>query len=364
MRVRMRGQVTREHHMERHVPYTGLDGAIGGAKRRFAWLSWTCSASLLLLAAIPGLAPAQVNPRVAENTRHLLERIDDSPRLLLEMSEFFPRRPERGLRRSIGMVSSVAAGQDGLIYVLHRNLDFDPVVVFDEEGQLLRSWGSGLFKIPHSIRLDPDGNVWTIDAGNSHIYKFTPDGEQILHIDVGDMPPSNPDIDGGFRGATDIAFASDGHLFVTDGYGNARVLEYDSDGRRVNEWGSIGEGPGQFVVPHGIAIDSNDDVYVADRQNGRIQRFDRNGKLLDIWDGLGQVFSIYFDGAVVWAGTNRLDQPNNAVGWVMKLDPANGNVLGVVTVPWAHSLTVNDAGEFLVGLTPNRILWYRGYAKN
>lgn len=341
------------------MPHTERGGAVGRPERRFDELCSQCVAGLLVLALLPGLAPAQVSPRVADNTRHLLERIDASPRLLLEMSEFFP---ERRIRSSIGMVSSVAAGQDGLIYVLHRNPDFDPVVVFDQQGTLLRSWGSGLFKIPHGIRLDPAGNVWTIDAGNSHIYKFTPAGEQMLHIDVGDMPPSNPSADGGFRGATDIAFASDGHLFVADGYGNGRVIEYDADGRRVNTWGARGEDLGQFVVPHGIAIDSNDNVYVADRQNGRIQRFDRGGKLLASWENLGQVFSLFFDGNVLWAGTKRLDQTNNAVGWVMKLDPTTGHVLGVVTVPWAHSLTVNAAGEFLVGLTPNRILWYRGYS--
>lgn len=316
---------------------------------------------LLALLTLPVIAYSQIDPWIAENTRKLLERVDKAPRLRLEMSQFFP---ERSFRRSIGMVSSVAAGEDGLIYVIHRNPDFDPVVVFDKEGNFKNSWGTGLFQIPHGIRLDPDGNVWTIDAGNSHIYKFTPDGEQLLHIDIGEMPPSDPDFDGGFRGASDIAFSSDGHLFVADGYGNTRVLEYDSDGKRLNEWGSAGRGPGEFNVVHGIAIDSNDNIYVADRENGRIQRFDRNGQLLDIWDGLGQVFSLYFDGKIIWAGTNRLDHPNNAVGWVMQIDPSNGDVLGVVTVPWAHSLTVNEAGEFLVGLTPNRILWYRGYPDN
>lgn len=349
-----------DHHMERQMPAVSRDGTPSGATAKGWWGKPCCrgAASILLLGALATGASAQVPARVADNTRHLLERVEEAPRLFLEMSEFFP---ERSVRRGIGMVSSVAAGQDGRIYVLHRNLDVDPVMVFDREGKLLGSWGRGLFTIPHSIRVDPDGNVWTVDAGSSHVYKFTPSGAPLLHIDVGGMPPSPPEVEGGFRGATDIAFASDGHLFVADGYRNARVLEYDAGGTRVNVWGAGGPEPGQFEVPHGIAIDRHDNVYVADRQNGRVQRFDRHGTLLGVWDALGQVFSIDFDGEAVWIGTNRLDHPNNAVGWVMRLDPANGKAFGVVTVPWAHSLTVNDAGEFLVGLTPNRILWYRGY---
>lgn len=310
----------------------------------------------LVLLSAPYSAHPDPESGVIENTKRLLNRVRAAPRLPLEMSELVPK--VRADDPPLGLVSSVAVAPDGLLYVLHRNLDADPVMVFDTDGTVLRSWGNGLFTIPHSIRIDPDGNVWTVDAGSSHVYKFTPQGRELLHIDVGEMP-FRPNRANPFRGATDIAFASDGNLFIADGYGNARVLEYDGTGQRVQEWGAAGGGPGEFRLVHGIAIDQSDVVYVADRENGRIQRFSRDGKLLGIWDGLGKVFSLFFDGEAVWAGTQRLEHPNNTAGWVMRLDPNSGNVVGLVAVPWAHSLTVTRAGEFLTGLVPDRILWYR-----
>ena len=86
------------------------------------------------------------------------------------------------------MPSSVAVGPNGVFYVLQRGSDADPVVAFDAQGKVLRSWGKGLYTIPHSIRVDPDGNVWTVDSGSSQVYKFNPEGQQLLHIDIGEMP--------------------------------------------------------------------------------------------------------------------------------------------------------------------------------
>jgi hypothetical protein len=195
-----------------------------------------------------------------------------------------------------------------------------------------------------------------VDAGNSHIYKFTPDGEQLLHIDVGEMPDRGGS---SFRGTADIAFGSDGHLFVADGYGHARVLEYDLSGRRLREWGQAGSGPGEFNLVHGIAIDDKDIIYVADRENGRIQRFDREGTFLGMWDGLGKVYSLYFDGNTLWAGVQRLDQPNGSLGWLIRLNRDDGNVNGLLAVPDTHSVTISPQGEPLTGLRPNRVLWFR-----
>jgi DNA-binding beta-propeller fold protein YncE len=111
-------------------------------------------------------------------------------------------------------ISAVTADKQGNLYVLHRPAHGNPVVVLDAQGNLLRSWGQGRFKIPHGIRLDPDGNVRTVDANMSMVYKFTPEGQQLLAISVGDVPDPCRD----FCGATDVAFAPNGHVLVADSY--------------------------------------------------------------------------------------------------------------------------------------------------
>src|SRR5712691_7953529 len=140
-------------------------------------------------------------------------------------------------------ISAVTADEQGNMYVLHRPANGNPVVVLDAKGNLLRSWGKGMFKIPHGIRLDPSGNVWTVDANTSMVYQFTSEGKKLLEISVGDVPdPSRT-----FCGATDVAFAPNGHVFVSDGYCNGRVIEYTTAGQKVREWGQRGTGQGEFV---------------------------------------------------------------------------------------------------------------------
>src|SRR5262249_19076485 len=161
------------------------------------------------------------------------------PRLQLERTELAIDAPAPGW--ALGMVSSVAVDRKGTIYLLQRGDAADPVVVVNREGRVLRSWGKGLYKIPHSIRLDPAGHVWTVDAASSVVLEFTPEGKKLLEIQVGGQPasPRSP-----FCGTTDIAFAPNGRLLISDGYANARILEYTAEGKRVREWGTAGTGLG------------------------------------------------------------------------------------------------------------------------
>ena len=174
---------------------------------------------LLFLLHLPLAQAQRTDAQAASNTVELLKRIEDAPRLDFTRGEL-PLKPPNAAW-AVEMVSSVAAGPEGITYVLQRGPDADPVLAVDRQGRIQRSWGAGLYMIPHSIRVDPSGNVWTVDAGSSHIYQFSPQGEQLLHIDVGEMPDKKSP----FRGATDIAFAANGNLLVADGYGNARILE-------------------------------------------------------------------------------------------------------------------------------------------
>jgi DNA-binding beta-propeller fold protein YncE len=255
----------------------------------------------------------------------------------------------------LGMISSSAADGKGTIYLLQRGLSAQPVVAINEQGKVLREWGKGLYEIPHSIRIDPAGNVWTVDAASSRIIKYSPKGETLLDFVVGEQPKT----DSQFNGTADIAFTRDGHLFIADGYGNNRILEYDAQGKRLRQWGKAGQGPGELNLPHGIAIDDKEVVYVADRENGRIQRFTREGKYLSEINGLGKTFSLAFKNGALWIGSQPRSEPNGAPGWIMKLDPVTGKVLGRIDSPGHHSIDISAKGEILTGMRPDQLLWFR-----
>ena len=301
-------------------------------------------------AQAPVIAPTEAQ---AEQLRKLIAA---SPRMPLEAKKLMIQAPSSDW--TTDYVSSVAAGRNGITWVLHRNLKVDPVLAIDANGRILRSWGRGLYTNPHSIRIGPDGNVWTVDSGSSVVMKFTPEGKQLLRFEIGEIPAKT----GSFRGAADIAFGPRGELFIADGYGNARVLKYDAQGKRIGEWGSAGTGPGQFHLVHGIVVHDGT-VYVADRENGRIQRFDLNGKYLGEWDHLGKTFSISVapDGNL-WIGTHPRNVANEAPGWLVKVDRATGKVLGYVDSPGLHSLDASVPGSVLSDPgrgNPDRVQWFR-----
>ena len=247
---------------------------------------------------------------------------------------------------SLGTVSSVAADNHGTIYVLQRGDKLDPILAIDHEGRMQRSWGRGLFTVPHSIRIDSEGNIWTVDAGSSVILKFSPQGQKLQQIDVGEVAPADKCAFPALCGTTDIAFGPNGRLFISDGYGNARILEYTSAGQRVKVWGSSGTGPGQFQIPHGIVYDGKN-LLVADRTNARIQRIDLDGKYLGEWTNLGRPFALKIRGGALWVAGTTVTQPSTPQ--LLKVDPSTGRILGQAPAPGPHSIDVNDAGEVFAG---------------
>ena len=311
--------------------------------------------AILLPFALYAQAPPP--PATEAQAAELRALIGNSPKLSVNLAPLEIQRPNADW--TAGYISSVTTAPDGTIYLVQRELKFDPVVVLDQKGRILRSWGTGLsYKIPHSIRIDPQGNVWTVDAGNSMIYKFTREGKKLLEIDVGGLPDRRSE----FRGTADITFAPGGRLFVADGYGNARVLEYNAAGKKVREWGSHGTKPGQFNLVHGIACDRDGILYVADRENGRIQRFDLEGRHLGEWGHLGKTFSLTLSPqGDLWIGTQPRNVPNGAEGWIVKVDRKSGKVLGHVPSPGTHSVDVNSKGEVFTGSRSviNAVVWFR-----
>ena len=180
-----------------------------------------------------------------------------------------------------GAIAGVEVDKDDQVWCVERTEV--PVQVYAPDGKLVRSWGQGLLKGPHTLRFDGQGNVWVSDFHLHVVRKFTPDGELLMTL--GTLGESGDD-ERHFYRPTDMAITPAGDIFVTDGYGNRRVVHFDAQGKFVKEWGEFGSGPGQFVLPHMIVVDSRGTLFVADRNSGRIQLFDQKGKFLEEWSNI------------------------------------------------------------------------------
>ena len=300
----------------------------------------------------PKTMPPDERARMEAQNAALVAMLKGVPALPMERGPVAVQPPPQD-DWALGMVSWIAADRSGRIYLLQRGENADPIIVLDQSGKILRSWGKGMFTTPHAIRLDRQGNVWTTDAASSMVYKFSPEGKTLLQIEVGGQPTPC----GNFCSTTDVAFAPDGNILIADGYRNARILEYSPDGTRLREWGSAGTGPGQFRLPHSIQVDDSGVIYVADRENGRIQRFDRTGIFLGEWPRYGKTFGLTIAGDAIWLSTIPRG-PNSAPGWLIRLDRRSGTLLGYVESSGNHGMDVMANGDLLQapgpGLVPQR----------
>lgn len=252
---------------------------------------------------------------------------------------------------SLIQVSAVAISAKGNVLVLHRGAH--PILEFEPSGKFVRSWGDGLFSegkvaaIPqsawapdrsrysvvygpagctscgaHSIRVDPQGNIWVADAAGHVIYKLNQDGKEIMRLGRKGVAGTSNDT---FNLPTDVAFASNGDIYVTDGYGSARVVKFSRDGKYLLQWGKRGNGPGEFMLPHNVVVDAQGRVYVTDRDNQRIEVFDANGKYLTEWKETGGVSGMVLtkDGNIV-AGAVLRDLTGKAIGRFPDAQAAHG----------------------------------------
>ncbi len=153
------------------------------------------------------------------------------------------------------------------------------ILVLDRQtGKILDSWGANLFIMPHGLTVDKDNNVWVTDVGLHQIFKFSHDGKLLMKLGEAKIP-GNDSLH--FNRPTDVAVAPDGSFYVSDGYRNSRVIKFSASGKYLFEWGKKGNKPGEFNIPHAIDLDAKGNVYVADRQNNRIQEFDASGKVFE-----------------------------------------------------------------------------------
>lgn len=182
---------------------------------------------------------------------------------------------------------------------------------FDQSGKYVREIGQGLygFVFAHAVRVDRQDNIWVIDEGSSMVIKFDPEGRVLLTLgrkpEALTVPAPAAPVAGGrgaaagagipgdnFNRPTDVAWDSAGNIFVADGYGNSRIAKFDKNGRFIKSWGSRGSEPGQFNLPHTIAIDAQNNIYVGDRENKRIQVFDSEGSFKTQFTNIGAPYAI------------------------------------------------------------------------
>ena len=229
----------------------------------------------------------------------------------------------------------------------------DPVFKFDRHtGELLTSFGAGLFVTPHGFHVDSDGNVWVTDFdGNDEgtkghqVFKFSPAGEELMRLGEAGVAGSGP---GQFNQPTDVITAPNGDIFVSDGHNGqntdpapgstGRILKFDKDGNFIKEWGELGFRPGQFRTPHGLAFDSQGRLFVADRGNHRIQIFDQDGELLDIYYQHGRISGMFItDDDTLYAIDSESDEVRHP-GWLngVRIGPAGEDRLTAFIPPLAH----------------------------
>lgn len=224
-----------------------------------------------------------------------------SPPPRYQVVQGWPVLPEG---RILGAVTGVAVNSRHEVLVFHRAggswngntpkapIKFTTIWIFDgRTGRLVREWGQNLFLVPHGLSVDDHDNVWVTDVELHQVMKFSPAGRLLMTVGVAGVPGDDAQH---FNSPSDVAVLPDGSFYVSDGYGNARVMKFSAKGAFQFQWGAKGSRPGQFDLPHGLALDRAGRVYVADRSNSRIQVFDAFGRFLAQWKdpAIGRPFGV------------------------------------------------------------------------
>ena len=260
---------------------------------------------------------------------------------------------------------AAAVGVDSKDNVYVFNRGEHPVIIFDREGNFLSSWGEGVFPRAHGVSMGPDDTIFLTDDGDHTMRHCTLDGKVLMTLGISGKPA--PFMSGDpFNRCTHLAIApSNGDFFISDVYGNARVHKYSPDGKLLLSWGESGTGPGQFNIAHNIATDKDGWVYVADRENQRMQVFDRNGKFETQWINMAKPCGLFIDQSseLVYVGELGVAiGPNSqayGLGPRVSIMDTKGNTLarlgdgpeginpGQFTAP--HGVCVDSHGDIYVG---------------
>jgi DNA-binding beta-propeller fold protein YncE len=192
-------------------------------------------------------------------------------------------------RMTLGIVSHVAVDSRDRVYFYQRQNP--PVLVFDDGGNFLTSWGDGRLRDAHGIYISSDDHIFVCNRDEHEVLKLTPDGRIVLSLGQ----RGRPALRAPFNHPADVAVARNGDIYVADGYGNSSVHRFSADGKHLQTWGGPGVGGSQFTTPHGIWVDGQDRIYVADRENNRVQLFSPEGDFYGEWSDLYKPMDIYID---------------------------------------------------------------------
>jgi len=304
-------------------------------------------------------AAAEIRPdrAPADVAKELAQKHQSGPPLPYHFVANWPNMPKG---YNFGESSGVDVDKQDNVWVANRGAW--PVMEFDRDGKLLQAWKEetvGLFpgvgKGAHGIRVDPDGNIWVVDVDGHLVFKFSPSGRRLMTLGTRQGIASNNVSQVGFNRPTNLWFLPNRYFYVTDGYGNSRVIEFNPDGEYVRHWGTHGTEDGQFVLPHSVTIDSKGLVYIADRVNMRVQVFDPTGKFITKWTDVGQPWGLYYV-----AKEDAIYMCDGLYNRISKLS-LQGKVLGVMgswgkapgKLDFAHEIAVDSQGSIYVAEIKN-----------
>lgn len=243
-----------------------------------------------------------------------------------------------------GHISQLAVDAEGSVYVYQRG--DPPVIVFDRDGVFRGGWGQGAIADAHGITITRDGRVFLVDRDAHQILIFSLDGKRLGSL--GER--HSPRFQAPFNHPTAVAVAPDGEIYVTDGYGNSVVHRFTADGKPIQTWGRPGRGPGEFSTPHGVWIDRVNRVLVVDRENNRVQIFDRDGRYLSEWDDFYHPMDLYEDERGMVYVTDQIPR-------LSLMTPAGelaGRCRPVLNTP--HGIWGNARGDlFIAEMNPTRV---------
>ena len=273
--------------------------------------------------------------------------------------------------RRFGTVAAISVDVAGNVWALERcgadtcdGSKEPPVLEFDRSGKLIQSFGAGMFVFPHAIFIDADQNVWAADAnGNGSkghtVVKFDPSGAVLMTLGKTGVTGDGPDT---FNRPSGIVVSPQGDVFVSDGHGrdsNARIVKFSKDGRFVKAWGKKGSGPGEFDTLHGIAMDSKGRLFIADRENNRIQIFDQNGTFIDQWKQFSRPTAIFIDSKDTIYVADNTSSATTRPEWPRGVrfgSAKDGSVEGMIADPDAEGVAADQQGNVYTAEVTGRMV--------